>query len=424
MRFVLPFLTAAIALCVAGCTTPNYSNPPSSTDVVSGSGAVRTVDCRLAPEMMALAERARQVGNKYYPQVVDLIVAPGQDAPRQFDIVFKKMLIASSGGQARETIAYTKPAYKTIYLDASLWGAPTNYLGSTSDPAMLNAILIHEMTHVAQQYHTIKQPYWAEGMADYAFFKLGFTNGSFCAECSEQFPNYKSGYSCAGAFLLQLDSIYGPNLIRELNTQLRKNTYSDSFFAQYTGKSLQNLWADFQKTRAYTPVAARVDQLRQLMGYVDNRPPKDFAERFDMYVSRQPWGAELAAGLRASEDSGQPIRNAGSLMRMYVYFSEPGGSAYSYLLGLKDAGRLPGISKSDRSWANPSFMNEKPPTGYPVSQTLHFRKSSDPSQFNYTVVRQSPGSPWTLQRAWRIGMGGAPITDLPLATSDQLSQAN
>jgi hypothetical protein len=287
MRFTTPFVIAVMLTSFVGCAT--RSNLVSSNqNAVRRRGVVRKVDCRVAPELAGLAERAREIGEEYYPQVVDLIVAPGLKTPRQFDVVFRKTLVSPNGGEAKETVAYTKPARKTIYLDASLWAEPTNYLGSTSDPAMFSAILIHEMTHVAQQYPSIKQSYWAEGIADYAFFKFGYTNGSFCPECSERFPNYTSGYACAGAFLLHLDSIYGPGLVRELNTQLRKNTYSDAFFAEYTGKSLQTLWTDFQQTRAFTAAAARVNQLRQSQGYVDGRPPKNLAARFNAFVSKQP----------------------------------------------------------------------------------------------------------------------------------------
>ena len=53
-----------------------------------------------------------------------------------------------------------------------------------------------------------------KGIADYARYKVGFTKGWGCPECSGEFPHYTSGWSCAGAFLLYLDKTYGSNVVR------------------------------------------------------------------------------------------------------------------------------------------------------------------------------------------------------------------
>src|SRR5207244_1120657 len=108
-----------------------------------------------------------------------------------------------------------------------------------SNPDNLDKILIHEMVHVAQSFKVAS--YWREGLADYVRYKLGYTNGWACPQCSEDYPHYTSGYWCAGAFLLWMDAIYGTKLIHELNQALRRGSYSEELFSIVTGKTLAEL---------------------------------------------------------------------------------------------------------------------------------------------------------------------------------------
>jgi hypothetical protein len=130
--------------------------------------------------------------------------------------------------------------------------------------------------------------YWTEGIADYARIKLGHTNAWQCPQCDEHYPDYKTGYKCAAAFLLYLDAAFGSDTTRQLNAALRRAAYSDRFFAQATGKTLDQLWADFQTTRAYTPIAADFNELRQALDYTNSQPPKDLGPRLEKYFSKHP----------------------------------------------------------------------------------------------------------------------------------------
>ena len=98
----------------------------------------------------------------------------------------------------------------------------------------------------------------------------------------------KSGYCCAGAFLMFVDATYGPHVVRQLNAELRRDSYSDSFFAKATGKSVDALWAEFQKTPAFTSVAAETLQLQAELGYVNGQPPKDIGRRLTVYLEEYP----------------------------------------------------------------------------------------------------------------------------------------
>jgi Peptidase of plants and bacteria len=196
--------------------------------------AVRKVDLSQTPEMSSLAERARQIGNDIYPKVLTLLPDKPSRLHHQFDIVFKPQIV----GNAAQTIG------TTIYLNAAWF---------RSNPDTLEVTLPHEMAHVAQQHTDNATWYWTEGLADYVCYKLGCTNGATGPQSMPTTPHYTSGYWCTGAFLLFIDASYGSEVVQRLNIQLRRGRYSDRMFVEATGKSLDELWKDFQKTPAYKP---------------------------------------------------------------------------------------------------------------------------------------------------------------------------
>src|SRR5205823_4077794 len=148
--------------------------------------------------------------------------------------VFKERL------ELRETGPTPSYSYGTTICLSADWLTPdpANPGWFEKNPANLDIFLIHEMAHVAQQYKSKAPSYWQEGVADYVRYKLGYTNGWSCPQCSVKYPHYTSGYWCAGAFLLYLDATYGSNVVRQLNTELRRGSYSEAIFAKATGMHL------------------------------------------------------------------------------------------------------------------------------------------------------------------------------------------
>jgi hypothetical protein len=196
--------------------------------------SVRNVDISEAPELTELALRARQIGNQNYPKVLTLLPDPTSKLHRRFDIVFKKKI----DGNAGQTIG------TTIYLNGAWYG---------SNALSLELDLTHEMAHVAQQHSGEGPWYWTEGLAAYVCYKLGYTNGPTGPQVQPTTPHYTTGYWCTGAFLVFLDQAYGQQAVQRLNVELRRNSYSDQMFTEATGKNLDHLWKEFQRTPAYKP---------------------------------------------------------------------------------------------------------------------------------------------------------------------------
>jgi hypothetical protein len=387
----------------------------------TGAESVRKVDFREVPEQKELAEHARQVGNEMYPKILALLVEDGPKVPQQFDIVFKKKLWLRSMG---EPSGYAKRS--TVYLNANFFTKDPvsfDWTAERKNPTNLDIVLIHEMAHVVQHYRGWAPFYWTdaptwceEGIADYVRYKLGYTNGWSCPQCSTEYPHYTSGYWCAGAFLLYMDAKYGSNVVRQLNTELRRGSYSERFFVKATGRSLDGLWAEFQKTAAFTPLAAEINLERGALGFVNGRPPKNLAVRYETYLKQQPGGALALEAIEFLIKHGKSRKDLDAAFVAYVK-QQPAGAltveALEFLGKEKRKGRLPGWLRDEDGSTVLSMDSIKMPAAevYPASRTLACRKKGDNSTYHYTVVRAAGDGAWKLQKAWRTGKDGGVIEE-------------
>lgn len=97
--------------------------------------------------------------------------------------------------------------------------------------------------------------------------------------------------------------------------------------------------------------------------------------------------------------------------------------------GLKEKGRLPGLSKDDTgATCLEAYASFGPQTGNGKgvdyvraffnsdhkSATFGFQKNGGSSLYHYTVARASKDSPWQLQKAWRTDENGHTIEEFPV----------
>lgn len=346
--------------------------------------SVRQVDFPRTPECGELAERARRLGNEAYPKILALLADDRAAMPQQFNIVITRQLAQNHRRAAmRRARNWTKgviPVGVTYEVSAATLGRTIQLDADTfvRNPDALDATLVHEMTHVAQ--HCLlppSAPHWYEGIAAYVPYKLGYTNGSSCPRCSDVFPHYTYGYACAAAFLLFVEENYGLNVVRQLNSEVRRGSYADAFFARTTGASLDELWARFQQTPAFTPEAAGLLKLRDALGYVGGRPPKDLKARVVAYLKEQPEGVSTL-------------------------------DAIHFLDGLAKRNQLPGLRQGARmEWRVPiATPGRAGVEDYPPSRTLKGNMKGDSLDYLYVVVRHPQEGAWKLERAWRTSRDG------------------
>ena len=368
-------LFALVHLC--GCATQRAVQFPD----YNPNEPVREVIFKDTPEITSLAERARIVGNESYPKILQLLGEKESEAPKHFDIVFqnhasvKTLMNDKSGGFMRRG---------KIYLGLD-W--------LTNSPEELDSYLVHEIAHVAQDYHWWKTPpHWTEGLADYVHFKLGYTNTWECAECSAMYPHYTSGYGCAAAFLLFVEANYNSQIAVQLNEKLRHGKYSDAFFKDATGKDLAGLWKAFQQTSAFTPPAANILKLEESLGYVNGQPTRKtkpdaqqklMQARNDAIIEEQPGGAVIA-------------------------------DAYRFLKNLRENNQLPGWKKGEKGHSE-IFLNKAELLSlpkYPFRYTVTARKNGDNFIYHYTIMRETADATWKLEKSWCADKNDRLIRDL------------
>ena len=322
--------------------------------------AVR-VDSSSAPELAEQGERLRQVAIVVYPEILRITGDVSSRTPRSFNIAFTN----DPGGNVGQAVG------RTIYLNAYYIATPLRPDGVLRNAADLDAILVHEMTHVAQQYDASASVHWTEGMADYMCARLGYTNALNCAHCSASYPHYRSGYQCAAAFLAFLEEQYCPRIVPELHQRLRRGSYGDDFFRGMCGKDLAQLWLEFQQTAAYPASARQSLELQTTLGFQNGKAPPDILRRTESHFKLQE----------------------GSLT-----------NSLASLLALKTSGRLPGFVGAERASATltSESFGEQMPGVHPFAVTWWMRKTGEASWYAFTVEQRGEGEPWELQVAQRV----------------------
>ena len=372
-------MTKSGALCLAGVIVAFCS----CTSIPSVESPVRKVHISKAPEAREFAEVVRREGNELYPKILELLAEDPLKPPRHFEIVFKRL---KSGNNGETDVRHAKIYINSDYLRHN----PSNATWKANIITNVQMLLIHEMAHLTQPYRYDKAPaYWTEGIADYARYKLGYTNGWGCPECSIEYPHYTSGYWCAGAFLLFLDAQFGSDVVRALNAELCRGSYSSNFFIKATGKELSQWWSEFQTTSAYKPVATEVYAIHKILGFVNGKPPKDLASRAVAYLRQ-------TSGGRYTEEAGEFLKQ--KILKHQLPGIEPEHSS----------GHL-GIDALD-------MVREAGNQTFPLTRTFFCKQNGDLSKYHYIVVRHSKQESWKLEKAWRTDPADRVLQEYPLSS--------
>lgn len=180
------------------------------------------VDSTDFPDGAAWGDAARHLVELWFPTVTQLLATETFRVPRQITLVLKKHIDAP---------AYT--ANDTITIDGQWITAHPNDLG----------MVVHELTHVVQQYQGGGQPGWlVEGIADYVRWwryepdsprpRIGPT------------ATYHDSYRTTAAFLAWVSYHYNEALVPALDRAMRANQDPVPVFQQLTGRTPEQLWTE------------------------------------------------------------------------------------------------------------------------------------------------------------------------------------
>lgn len=114
-------------------------------------------------------------------------------------------------------------------------------------------VVTHELAHVIQSYPHKKgaqRPDWiTEGLADYARLRFGVDNkgsGWAVPEYNEK-QKYTDAYRITGRFFAWLEENTKADILTKLDDAMRKGEYTEDFWKNNTGKTIDELWADYAK---------------------------------------------------------------------------------------------------------------------------------------------------------------------------------
>ncbi|RZL18097.1 MAG: secretory protein [Pedobacter sp.] len=171
-----------------------------------------------------------------------------KDLTETYFKVFPILVSTFNDKTTHEVIFVTDTAYKGV-AEASgnriLFG--TKYMND--HPTDID-IVTHEGMHLVQGYGYGSGPVWlTEGIADFIRYKYGVDNiGSkwYLPEFSPE-HKYENSYRITARFFEWIDQKVKPGLIIQIDKELRNHTYTQDTWVNLSGKTIDQLWADYAK---------------------------------------------------------------------------------------------------------------------------------------------------------------------------------
>lgn len=119
----------------------------------------------------------------------------------------------------------------------------------TKNPEDLD-VITHEAMHIVQQYPGGAGPGWiTEGIADYVRYELGVNNpaANWSLPALTDRHHYTNAYRVTARFLVWIVKNYDKKFVRKLDRAMRSKTYTEQFWKQQTGKTVDELWEIYKK---------------------------------------------------------------------------------------------------------------------------------------------------------------------------------
>lgn len=208
---------------------------PGKRLVALGTPFSITLDCTEAPELKEWGEKARDICEKQYPVLCELLNSEGFTPQSDLRIVFKGSMgppAATGGG----TISVNAP-----------------YVVQHPDDF---GMMVHELTHAVQVYRRpprgANMGWLTEGIADYTrFYK--YEPGADHSRIDPDKASYRDAYRTTAAFLNYLALTHDKDIAVKLNARMRAGTCTEETFKELVGKDVGDLWKDFTATLKAKP---------------------------------------------------------------------------------------------------------------------------------------------------------------------------
>lgn len=193
-----------------------------------------SVDATETPDLNDWGQRAGKLVVEWYPKISRALASDGFAPPNEVRIRFHKDM---------KGVAAT--SRNVINVSAGYVRNHTNDFG----------MIIHEVTHVVQDYRRHRNPGWlVEGVADYVRLTM-FEPQARRPRINPERASYRDAYKTTAMFLEWAEKEHGAGLVKKLNRAMREGTFQLDLFKDYTGKTVDELWSEFiDSLKAKSPV--------------------------------------------------------------------------------------------------------------------------------------------------------------------------
>ncbi|WP_395737318.1 basic secretory protein-like protein [Prosthecobacter sp.] len=204
---------------------PTAYAEPRTVVKISTQKATALVDTNDVPDLKDWGNKAGTLCVEWFPKIAALLPSEGFVAPKEVTLYFDpKMKGVAHAVGGKITIA---AVFVRSHNDD--WG-----------------MVIHELTHVVQAYPNGGPGWLVEGIADY--IRIVHFEPKAPRPKLTRLASYKDAYKTTAMFLEWIEKQHTPGLVVKLNAALRKGAYRDELWSEITGKTVDELWAEFVKT--------------------------------------------------------------------------------------------------------------------------------------------------------------------------------
>lgn len=136
-------------------------------------------------------------------------------------------------------------------------------------------VVTHEVMHIVQGYPGDSGPSWVtEGIADYARYTFGVANNTAGWSLPALAPghSYKDSYRITARFFVWAENKYRKDLVKQLDASMREHRYNDAVWKRLTGRTVDELWAEYKGDNTTQAASAEPSTLHDLQQkFVDMR---------------------------------------------------------------------------------------------------------------------------------------------------------
>ena len=210
----------------SGAAKPQFSWTGSVTNATGGLVARIRVDTSETPDLDEWGRRAGELCAEWYGRLVALLPSPGFKPYPEVTLIFRADMdgVAATGGN-------------NIFIAAKFVRANRGDFG----------MVIHELVHVVQAYPPGGPGWLVEGIADY--LRIGhFEPAAPRPGINPEQANYTDAYKTTAIFLEWAEKRGHAKLVERLNAALRQQRYQPELFKELTGRTVDQLWAEFVQT--------------------------------------------------------------------------------------------------------------------------------------------------------------------------------